>query len=370
MNAVTAGAVAAGVLAVHAAVNARLLRRPPATDAHAPARPVSVLIPARNEQANITACLEAVLASRGCEVEVLVGDDGSTDETAKLVARAAAADDRVRLVAVTPPPPGWLGKPNACRQLADAAAHDILLFLDADVVVEPDGVARTVALLEQARLDLVSPYPRQIAMTIGERLVQPLLQWSWLTFLPLRAAEQWPAPSLVAANGQLLACRRTAYHAAGGHGAVAGDVIEDVALARAFKRHGFVATVADGTDIAQCRMYDGWPQLRDGYTKSLWAVTRTPAGAVGVPALLTWLYVVPPAALVSRLLRRRGARLPAAAGYAAGVAGRLVAARRTGARRRDAVWHPVSVTVLLGLTVRSHLARRTGTLVWKGRSLP
>ena len=370
MSIVAAAAVAVGALAAHAAVNARLLRRPPSTDPAGPARPVSVLIPARDEQATITACLDAVLSSRGCDLEVIVGDDGSTDDTAARVRTAAAADDRVRLLAIAPPPPGWLGKPNACQQLADAAAHDVLVFLDADVVVEPDGLARTVALLEQAGLDLVSPYPRQIAGSAAERLVQPLLQWSWLTFLPLRAAERWPAPTLVAANGQLLACRRPAYRTAGGHAAVAGDVIEDVALARAFKRHGFVATVADGTDLAQCRMYEGWPQLRDGYTKSLWAVAPTPGGVVALATLLTWLYVVPPVALAARLLRRRGRTTPAAIGYAAGVAGRAIAAGRTGGRRRDAVWHPLSVAVLLGLTARSHLARRTGTLVWKGRFLP
>ena len=365
---VTSASAGAVLLAVHSAVNARLLRRPPIAAGSAGA--VSVLIPARNEQDRIGSCLAAVLASHGCDMEVIVGDDGSTDSTAAIVTGVAGTDRRVRLLPITPPPPGWLGKPNACEQLAGAATHDVLVFLDADVEVEPDGLARTTALLRDAGLDLVSPYPRQIADGFAERLVQPLLQWSWLTFLPLRAAERAPAPALVAANGQLLACRRAAYRAAGGHAAVAGEVIEDVALARAFKRRGLVATVADGTDIARCRMYDGWPQLRDGYAKSLWAALPTTTGSAAVAVLLAWLYLLPPAALALRLLRRRPGVAIAGAGYAGGVAGRIVAARRTGGRGTDAAWHPLSVLVLLGLGVRSHVARRRGTLRWKERPLP
>jgi len=143
------------------------------------------------------------------------------------------------------------------------------------------------------------PVPRQESVTAAERLVQPLLQWSWLTFLPLGPAERSPRESLVAANGQLLAVRTDTYRDLGGYDAVAGDVLDDVALFRAAKRAGRRVAVVDGTGLATCRMYDGWPQLRDGYTKSLWAAFGSPAGAAGVAALLTLLYVVPPAAALT-----------------------------------------------------------------------
>ena len=137
----------------------------------------------------------------------------------------------------------------------------------------PDALARTVALLRQARLDFVSPYPRQLAGSVAERLVQPLLTWSWLTLLPLRLAERSRRPSLAIANGQLLAVDAARYRASGGHAApgVRSSVLEDIALARALRAHGGSGGMADGTDLATCRMYDGWPQLRDGYAKSLWA---------------------------------------------------------------------------------------------------
>ena len=212
-------------------------------------------------------------------------------------------------------------------------------------------------------LDLVSPYPRQEAESLIERLVQPLLQWTWLTFLPLRVAETSPRPSLAAANGQLIAVRRQAYDTAGGHAAVRGEVIEDVALLRAVKRSGGRGTVVDGTAVATCRMYVGGRDLADGYTKSLWSAFGSPAGATVVMGTLTALYVVPPVAAL------RGSRT-GLLGYLAGVAGRVVSARRTGGRVwPDAFLHPLSILALTGLTARSLRAQRAGTLTWKGRSL-
>jgi hypothetical protein len=357
---VGAGLAAAG--AAHAAVNATLLRRPDPLARPGPER-VSVLLPVRDEAPTVRACLEAVLAQDGV-AEVLVLDDGSTDGTAELA--RAVADARLRVLAGAPLPPAWLGKPHACQQLADAAdpSSDVLVFLDADVVLAPGAVAATVDLLRRDQLDLVSPYPRQRAVTPAERLVQPLLQWSWLTFLPLRLAERSPRPSLAAANGQFLAVRRPAYDRAGGHAAVRADVLDDVALLRAVKRAGGRGGVADGTALATCRMYGGWAELCDGYTKSLWSAFGTRAGAIAVTGLLGVVYVLPAAAALA------GSRA-GLVGYVAGVTGRVVAARRTGGRAwPDALAHPVSMLAVAGLTARSWRAYHAGTLSWKGRTLP
>jgi hypothetical protein len=358
--AVTAGSVLAAAGAAHAAVNAALLRRPADAPPEAPVA-ISLLLPVRNEAARVEPCLRSLLAQTGVpRLELVVLDDGSTDGTADVVRRVAPA---ARLLTGAAPPPGWLGKPYACAQLAAAAdpASELLVFVDADVVLAPHAVAATADLVERTGLDLVSPYPRQVAGTAAERLVQPLLQWSWLTFLPLRAAERSSRPSLAAANGQLLAVRRAGYDRAGGHAAVRDQVIDDVALLRAVRRAGGRGGVVDGTDLAACRMYDGWPALRDGYAKSLWSAFGSPAGAAGVFALLAGAYLLPAVAAL------RGSRV-GLAGYAAGVAGRVVTARRTGARAwPDALAHPASISVLAALTARSWRLRRAGRLAWKGR---
>jgi hypothetical protein len=340
---------------MHAAVNARLLRRPvpgPATGLPS----VSVLVPARDEAAAIEACVRSARV-QDVPVELIVLDDGSADGTADL-ARAAGA----RVIDGTPPPDGWLGKPWACAQLAAAASGEVLVFLDADVVLAPSAVRAAVSILVDTGLDLVSPHPRQVAGGVAERLVQPLLQWSVLTTLPLRLAERSARPSLSAANGQFLVIRRTALQRAGGP--VRDAVLDDIALLRAVKRSGGRGVLVDGTDLAVCRMYASWPELRDGYGKSLWAAFGTPAGAAGALALLGLAYVVPAVAAA------RGSRL-GLAGYAAGVASRAIAARRTGGRAwPDALAHPVSVTLFGYLTARSIIEHRRGRLTWKGRPLP
>ncbi|HET8685024.1 MAG TPA: glycosyltransferase family 2 protein [Micromonosporaceae bacterium] len=363
------GAALALAGAVHAAVNAVLLRRPPAAPP-LPGRRVSVLLPVRDEAHRVEPCLRALLAQTARpDMQLLVLDDESTDTTPELVRRIITGAPGAVLLRGSPPSPGWLGKPYACQQLADAAdpQSDVLVFVDADVVLAPHAVAATVALLDRYGLDLVSPYPRQRAETVAERLVQPLLQWSWLTFLPLRLAERSARPSLSAANGQLLAVRRAAYRRAGGHAAVRGDVLDDIALLRAVKRAGGRGGVADGTALAECRMYAGWREIRAGYGKSLWAAYGSPAGALAVLGLLATAYLVPPLALVTGYWLGAPVALAGLAGCLCGVAGRMVAAWRTGARVADALAHPLSVAALCVLTLSSLWRRRTGRLEWKRR---
>ncbi len=360
---------AAGALlaTAHTMVNLRLLRVP-LPDPPAAQLRVSLLLPVRDEAHRVAPCLAALSAQQGVsELEILVLDDGSTDRTAEVVRAAADDDPRLRLLSGEPLPPGWLGKPHACAQLAQAASGSILVFVDADVVLAPNAVAATVALLREHDLDLVCPYPRQLAETALERLVQPLLQWSWLTFLPLRIAESSRRTSLVAANGQLLACHAAAYELAGGHAAVRDAVLEDIELAKAFKNHGLRIAMADGTDVAVCRMYGSARELREGYAKSLWSAFGSPAGAVAASAFLGWLYVVPP---LGALFGRGATRRAGIIGLVAGLTGRAVVARRVGSRVwPDSVGHPLSITVLVAMTADSIRRRRSGKLSWKGRAL-
>ncbi len=366
---VAVAAVGAAALSAHAVLNWRLLRKPPTTPTDEALRPsVSVLIPARNEADRLGPTLESVLQQQGVDLEVLVLDDGSTDDTAVLARGLADGDRRFRLLTGAPLPAGWLGKPHACHQLGQAARGEVLVFLDADVVLQPDALATAVDMLHQGGMDLLSPYPRQEVHGVAERLVQPLLQWSWLTFLPLRLAERTTAESMTAGNGQLIVCRADSYRAAGGHAAVRDQVIEDVALARAFKRAGLMVGMADGTTLATCRMYDGWAQLREGYTKSLWDAFGSRSGAAVTMAMLALLYVLPPLALlVGAVLRRRGLVVAGGAGYVAATGGRAFTAWRTGGRVLDAPSHPASVLVLAWLTRESWRRRSLGALSWKGR---
>jgi hypothetical protein len=356
---VTAGTSLALLGAGHAAINAAWLRRPDPGAGHADFPPVSVLVPARDEQGHVAACVGCIMGQPGVR-EILVLDDCSHDATAE---RAHVAGARV--ITGTPPPSGWLGKPWACAQLSAAAdpASRVLVFVDADVRLAPHSIARAVRLMETSGLDIICPFPREDADTVAERLVQPLLQWSWLTFLPLRLAERSRRPTLTAACGQFVVVRRSALARAGGQAATRQHVLDDLALVRAVKAAGGRGGVVDGTELARCRMYAGWAQLRAGYRKSLWAAFGSPAGAAVALTGLTLAYVVPAAAALC------GSRV-GALGYAAGVASRLVAARITcGRARPDAFAHPLSVLVAGFLTVDSLLGRRRCSLEWKGRAV-
>jgi GT2 family glycosyltransferase len=359
---VAIGAALAVVGTLHQCVNLRLLRVPSSMPPPVH-EPVSILVPMRNEAQRIVPTVASLIAQTGLDdVEILVLDDGSTDDSSGVVRAAADGVPHLRVMQGTPLPSGHLGKPHACAQLAAAARGDLLVFVDADVVLAPRAVAAAAALLRGPEpLDLLCPWPRQLAQGMMARLVQPLQAWSWMVSLPLRRAERSGRPAMVAANGQFLLVDAGALERSGGWTAVAGEVLDDIALARVVRRHGGRTGVADGSAIASCLMYDSWPELHAGYRKSLWSAFGSAGGSVAVAALLTLVYLVPPAAGL------RGSRI-GVLGYAAAVAGRVLAARRMGGHVwPDAAAHPVSVAVLIGLLASSWKGRLEGTLRWKDR---
>jgi len=362
------GAGLAVALAAHTFVNLRALRTP---RPDSPSRPewVSLLIPARNEEAHVERTVRSALAQEGVErLEVIVLDDGSTDRTASIL--ASIADPRLTVMTGSdePLPTGWLGKPWACARLAERAKGTTLVFVDADVHLEPWAVRSTASELRSGGFALIAPYPRQLAETWLERLVQPLVTWSWAATMPLGWAERSHRPSLSAANRQLLILDAAAYRSIGGHACVRAAVVEDVELMRALKIAGHLTATVDGSSLADCRMYDGAAQVADGYGKSLWSAFGGPAGTLAVNTLLLTAYVVPPAAMLAS--RSRTTRAIGLAGYAAGIASRALVARRTGERCwPDAAAQPASILAFSALNAVSWMRHLRGTNTWKGRSV-
>ena len=347
------------LLLLQTVVNALLLRRP------LPGAPVderiSLLLPVRNEADRVTHSLRSLLNQRNlADSEVVVYDDASTDGTADVV--RAVGGDRVRLLTGSGLPDGWLGKPHACAQLAAAASGSVLAFVDADVVLAEDAVAAAVGLLRARHLQYLSPYPRQLTGSWLERLVQPLLWWSWLSCLPLRLAERSGRPSLAAANGQLLLVDADAYRNAGGHTAVKDAVVDDMALARSLARSGARGVFVDGSAIASCRMYDAPRALVDGYAKSAWCAFGTPVGAAAAAVAFIAIAVVPWV-----LVAFTAWAWPAAIG---GPLSRLVAAWRSRQHPLvDSLAHPLSAFAFAAIVAVSLRRHHTGTLTWKARSL-
>ncbi|MFM7597665.1 MAG: glycosyltransferase [Actinomycetota bacterium] len=365
------GALTASVLTAHTAINMRMIRRP-RDEAVTIDERVSVLLPARNEANRITPTLRALLAQEGLpNLEILVLDDGSTDGTGDVVRQVVGTDPRVKVIdgPDDPPPPGWLGKSWACHRLSQEATGDVLVFVDADVDLTPRAIASTIHHMRGAGLDLLSPYPRQVAVTPAERLTQPLIVWSWVTALPIRITERSHYPSMAAAIGQFLVVDARAYRISGGHTAVADMIIEDVGVLRALKRHGFKGAPADGSAVASCRMYESADDIYAGYTKSVWSVFQPAIAAYGLAGVMVGAYVAPP--IFALVGPGRRARMWGLTGYGAGVLGRYVVARRTGERVwPDVFAQPLSMAVFAGLIVESIRRHRAGTLTWRGRAIP
>ena len=369
------GLVLAAIPAFLTLANLRIFRGPPPVPVAGPTPQVSVLVPARNEEGAIGRLLGDLLASQGVEIDLVVLDDSSSDHTAAIVAEAAAADSRVRLVRGGQLPAGWCGKQHACWQLSRAARHDTWVFLDVDVVPARDGIARAVAFLDSGTAALVSGFPRQETGSFLEWLLLPLINFVLVGFLPLARARQVNAPSLAAGCGQLFVTRRADYERAGGHAALAASLHDGVKLPRAYRRAGLVTDIFDATDVARCRMYATSQDVWRGLSKNATEGIGSPATILPFTLLLGGGQVLP-AVLAGQGLATGFADWPAG-GAVVALAGaglawlpRILATIRFRQSFTSAVFHPLGVAVFLVIQwvalARKLLGLRTS---WRGRSL-
>ena len=321
---------------------------------------IAILIPMRNEERNVEGAVASVIAQRGLEnASITVLDDQSTDSTSELL---AGFSQQIKIINGTNPPSGWLGKIHACSTLAASTEADYLVFLDADVRLHPSAMSATISSMENWGWDFISPYPREIARGLMERLIQPLLQWSWMASVPLRLAERLRQPSMVIANGQFMVIKRAAYLAIGGHNSIKGEVLDDLELARALVRAGYNGGVAEASQIAECRMYESSNELIAGYTKSLWRAFGGVAGTL-FAVLILWLTGITPI---------NSASLGHPIGWIAFLLvmmSRSLAAARTGGNPAMGVLHPVAILALFYLIALSWIRKSRGTLRWRGRAV-
>ena len=345
------------ILLTIAAVNFAQIRTPRHTSELVES--VGVIVPMRNEAENVEG-LVATLSAQSGDLHFYLLDDNSEDSTYELLQKFTAHDSRFTIIKGSPLVDGWIGKTWALQQLFEVSNEEVLVSIDADVRLTNDAINKAVTALRGARLDFVSPYPRQIAQSFGERLIQPLLQWSWLTTVPLRYAESSGQKSMAVANGQFFVVRRSALNSIGGYAAVKHAVIDDVFLARELIAHGSSGTVINGSDIAETRMYASWNEIEAGYGKSLNKAFGSIFGAVFVIAFLFATSIAP---LILGLLGNPYGWL----GFAAIVGTRVLSAIKSRGRVLDSVLHPISIVALIYLIVYSYLMR--GTVQWKGRTV-
>lgn len=359
--------VLAAVPTIMTIVNVAVLRVP----APAPAGTrVAILIPARDEEAGIAACIESALASTGVALEVIVLDDHSSDATAAIVARLADADPRLRLVQAPPLPAGWSGKQHACHVLGGLTDAPNLVFLDADVRLAPDAAARLAGALTGA--DLVSGVPRQRMDTLAERLIIPMINALLLGYLPIPLARHDSRPALAAACGQMIAVRAEAYGVAGGHAGIRASLHDGLALPRLFRVAGLSTDLVAGSSLAVCRMYAGWDAVMRGTTKNATEGLAQPIALPVWTVLLLGGHVLPWILLVVALAGGASTAATLAALACAGpMAARLVQALACREPLRSVPLNPFAIVLLLALqwlALGRKWAGRTET--WRGRRYP
>jgi glycosyltransferase involved in cell wall biosynthesis len=321
---------------------------------------VSVIVPARNEQASLGACLESLVSQVGIGFEVIVVDDGSTDATRAI----AQSFPVVTVLEPGPLPTGWSGKNNALTAGAIKARGEWLLFTDADTVHRPGSLARAVTEANANHADLLSYSPEQEVHGFWESAIMPVIFAELATTYPPSEVSD-PGSSTAAANGQYLLMTRQAYDAVGGHAAVAGDLLEDVALARLVKQSGRKMVFRYGSDAVRTRMYRNFGQLREGWTKNLAILFPSPAW------LALWRFLEF-AVLIASLAVFIVSISAGHSRYAVlGLLAPVVTLKRI--TRAHFAWS-ANVLAALGLPLfsylllRSKLSYTTGTVNWKGRA--
>jgi glycosyltransferase involved in cell wall biosynthesis len=329
-----------------------------------PGRPglVSVLIPARNEESNLAACLESALRQGATVGEALVYDDHSTDATPRILADYAARDVRVRAAASRPLPSGWLGKNFACARLAEEARGEWMLFLDADARLADGAVERMLEEAHRRGVTLLSAWPSLTMSSFWEKALMPMLNFVVFTLFPAPLSLVRDDPSLGLAHGACILVERASYKAVGGHAAAPDEIFEDQTLARLWRERGRRGLCFDGQGIVDARMYSSLAGIWRGFQKNFFPAFRREASFWSFLLLHSTMFLAP----FVMLFRIRA--WPVCMAAACTLAIRALLVIRFGHPWISVLLHPVAETILIAIGLSSWLRCKSGRGVeWKGR---
>ena len=323
---------------------------------------VSVLIPARNEAQNIDRLLQQTANNAYRNIEILVYDDDSDDNTAGIVQQNAAKDNRIKLIKTQKLPEYWLGKNHACYQLAGQAQGNYLLFLDADVSISSELIINSLAYLKKHRLSLLSIFPQQQMKSFGERITVPVMNWILTSLLPLPLIKSTKQSSLAAANGQFMLFEAGNYHKNQWHKRFKKQAVEDINIMRAIKKQNNKGHTLLSNGQIKCRMYTNFQEALNGFSKNTHEFFGKSYMLMGLFALITTFGFIP-------------------VYFYSGIAGLglyflgavLLRLFTSLASRQNAIYNillaPLQQLAFLFIIYRSVLNKARGYGVWKGRRI-
>ena len=328
---------------------------------------VSVLIPARNEENCIQKCVESVSRSTYNIAEIIVYNDQSTDRTQEILEKCQETIPKLKILNGVDLPKGWAGKNHACHQLYNASKGEILLFLDADTSLFPNGLEQIVNTMNRNGLksDLLSCLPKQKMISFGEKLVMPLLHITLLSWLPLILVRLSSFVSCTAAIGQVIAIRRCTYVETGGFESIKNSLLDDIDLAKLCKSQNHKICFIDGHDIAECRMYKSLYEIWNGFTKNIFvglnfSITLLFFTTCAYSLAFIIPFIVPFLNLDLSLFLTWG-------GMVFTLLARLWLTLRYEQSFWTAILQPVAVIILIGIAMNSFLHFTFSEVTWKGR---
>jgi chlorobactene glucosyltransferase len=328
---------------------------------------VSLLIPARNEAANLPTLLPSLVAQDYPNLEIIVLSDHSTDNTLAIAQSFAAKYQHLRVIEGAELLDGWMGKQNACRQLLKEASGDILCFSDADTEWQPDAISLIVKSLHHRQLDALSVWPEQLTVGLWGALLQPFMAWSLLALLPAPLIPNPRFPGVVSANGQCLCFYRTALASIGGFEQAKTAILDDMALARAVKHRGLRFGLLLGRHTIRCKMYNNNRETFDGFAKAAFLnFNANPWALVAVVLVFCWFFIGPWLWLVAAIATG-GTWWWALLTVVAASGGRAISDAVFGFPQTFGVLQGPSALAWCVMALSSWQRYASGKIAWKGR---
>lgn len=362
------------VVLINLLLNLRSLRRiRSSNEIPEPAPLISVLIPARNEAANIGSCLDSLMKQDYSNLEILVLDDSSTDDTTAIVERATAEDSRVRLLKGQPLVAGWAGKPYACHQLASEARGSWLLFTDADTIHASSTLRHVLSAALGSRAALVSGFPYQRTASIWQKMTMPIMFYfmllCWMPFWWIQRSGR-TLPSV--AIGQFMFFSAAEYRAIGGHESVKSRVVEDVWLGIEMARHHYRQLTLDLSSLVSCQMYREFGTMWDGISRWMYSIASLSLIALfAMMAMALFLFLAPFLWLFHGLFLSQPVfawQILVALQVGIVFLARFLAGRRFAQPKTSILLHPLGIIFLLLVGLHASYLYLTGAGVkWKGR---
>ena len=332
---------------------------------------MSILIPARNEEENIKRCIISLTKQDYKNIEILVLDDNSTDDTVRIVLELSQKDPRIKLYSGGPLKKGWLGKSYACWQLSKHARGDYLIFTDADTLHFPNSISGAVACLLRYNLDALSVFPKEIMVTFHERMMVPFGHYIILSLMPLYLIRKIKTALFCTAIGQFMLFKKEVYKKIGGHKSIKGKMLEDIKISKRVKSFGYKFMIFDGRSNVYCRMYRNFRGIVEGYSKVLFAVFDYKIYMISIAIILVAaIFLFPflmlpigilfdwPLVLIELIILQIIIILIT----------KMILSLRFKCKAVDIILHPISIVYLILIAINSVLNTKIGMGVyWKGR---